>query len=104
VGDPATQDLIASLDHLPTHQAALAERAFLHRLAGGCQVPIGAYAEVQGDQLDLQGVIAALDGARMVRDRLAGPAADGARLGTELAERMLAAGGDAILNEVSRGR
>ena len=103
-GDPATQDLIGSLDHRPTHQAALAERAFLHRLAGGCQVPIGAYAEVRGDQLDLQGVVAALDGARVVRDRLVGPAVDSARLGTELAERILAAGGDVILSEVSRGR
>jgi len=101
--DEATRALIASLNHWPTCLAAQSERAFLRRLEGGCQVPIGAYAEVSGDQLHLRGLIASLDGTRLVRDEIHGPAAGASWLGTELAERMLAAGGKAILEEVQRG-
>jgi hydroxymethylbilane synthase len=103
-GDSATRAVVARLDHRPTHQAALAERAFLRRLEGGCQVPVGAYAEVDGDQLDLQGLVALPDGASILRDEIQGEAAHAARLGQELAERMLAAGGRAILEEVRRGQ
>jgi hydroxymethylbilane synthase len=101
--DGKTQALIELLDHPPTRQATRAERAFLRRLEGGCQVPIGAYAEVRGEQLDLRGLVAALDGSRLVRDALHGPAGDGDRLGTELAEKVLDAGGEAILEEARHG-
>ncbi len=101
--DAATGDLIASLDHPATRQAAAAERAFLRRLEGGCQVPIGAYAEVRDNRLHLQGLIAALDGSRLVRDEVRGPAAGAAGMGSDLAERLLAAGGEAILEGVRRG-
>jgi hydroxymethylbilane synthase len=98
--DKATRNLISSLDHLPTHQATDAERAFLRRLEGGCQVPIGAYAQVSDAALVLHGNIAALDGSREVRDEVRGPASEAARLGTTLAELLLAAGGELILEEV----
>jgi hydroxymethylbilane synthase len=101
--DSATQELISSLDHPPTRRATEAERAFLRRLEGGCQVPIGALAQVDGGQLTLRGLVAALDGSRLVRDKIHGPAADAAQLGTDLAERLLVAGGLAILEEVRRG-
>lgn len=101
--DEATQALVTLLDHSPTRQVALAERAFLRRLEGGCQVPIGAYAEVNSDQLYLRGLVASLDGARLVRDKVRGPATEAVRLGTELAERILASGGEAILEEAQRG-
>jgi hydroxymethylbilane synthase len=101
--DEATQALVASLDHLPTRQATQSERAFLRRLEGGCQVPIGAYAEVSGDQLCLRGVVASLDGTQLVRDEAYGLATEAVNLGTKLANRVLAAGGDAILEEVRCG-
>jgi hydroxymethylbilane synthase len=101
--DQVTQSLIVPLDHQPTRRATEAERAFLHRLEGGCQVPIGAYAVADGDQVWLRGMVAALDGTRVVRDEVHGPIRDGARLGTALAERVLAAGGEAILEEIRRG-
>jgi hydroxymethylbilane synthase len=66
-------------------------------------VPIGAYAEVKDNVLHLQGLVAALDGSRQVRDEISGPPAGAEIMGTELAERLLAAGGDAILKEVRRG-
>jgi hydroxymethylbilane synthase len=102
-GDSKTRALIEALDHPATRRATQSERAFLRRLEGGCQVPIGAYAEVRGEQLHLRGLVAALDGSRLVRDGIRGPASGGDELGTELAERVLAAGGAQILEEVRRG-
>jgi hydroxymethylbilane synthase len=101
--DDATRHLLAPLDDAPTSQATSAERAFLHRLEGGCQVPIAAFGEVEGDGLHLRGLIAALDGRQLVKDGIRGSAATAVRLGSELAERLLAAGGEAILEEIRRG-
>jgi hydroxymethylbilane synthase len=101
-GDVATQQLIGPLDHSPTRQASSAERALLHRLEGGCQVPVGAYGEVTGEQLHLRGMVASLDGTRLVTDEIRGPATESPSLGTRLAERLLAAGGEAILEEIRR--
>jgi hydroxymethylbilane synthase len=67
-------------------------------------VPIGAYAEVRGEQLHLRGLVAALDGSRLVRDEIHGSVGGSDELGAELAERVLAAGGEQILEEVRRGR
>jgi hydroxymethylbilane synthase len=101
-GDGRTGSLIEPLDHPPTRQAARAERAFLRCLEGGCQVPIGAYAVVRRGELHLRGLVATLDGARVLRDAIRGPADSAAQLGTALAERLLAAGGAEILEEVRR--
>lgn len=101
-GDETTRSLIEFLDHPPTRQATQAERALLGRLEGGCQVPIGAYAEVADGQLRLRGLIAALDGARTVRQEIRGPASDASQLGGALAERLLSMGGDVILEEIRR--
>ena len=100
--DNATQSLISLLDHLPTRWATLAERAFLRRLEGGCQVPIGAFAQVDDGQIRLRGLVAALDGSRLVRDEIRGPAEQAETLGSDLAERLLAVGGEGILEEVRR--
>jgi hydroxymethylbilane synthase len=66
-------------------------------------VPIGAHAEVIDSMLHLQGLIAALDGSRLVRDEVRGPAAEAGVMGRDLAGKLLAMGGDAILEEVRRG-
>ena len=101
--DEATHTLIASLDHPETRQATEAERAFLRRLEGGCQVPVGAYAEVSEGWLHLRGLVASLGGSRVVRDEIRGLATQAAHLGAELAERVLVAGGEVILEEIKRG-
>ncbi len=100
--DEATQSLISLLDHPPTRWATMAERAFLRRLEGGCQVPIGAFAEMDDGQLCLRGLVAALDGSRLVRDEIRGLVEQAEILGTELAEQLLVAGGEEILEEVRR--
>jgi hydroxymethylbilane synthase len=83
-----------------TESAVTAERALLAALGGGCQVPIGAYASVTGDRLSLQAVVVSPDGSDLVQDRSNGAAADGARIGRELGEALLAAGADRILESV----
>ncbi|MFL5802076.1 MAG: hydroxymethylbilane synthase [Roseiflexaceae bacterium] len=95
-GDAATAALLAPLDDPAARIAASAERAFLARIGGGCQVPIGAYARRDGDTLVLAGMIGALDG-RLVRGELSGPADQPAALGTRLADELLERGGRALL-------
>jgi hydroxymethylbilane synthase len=99
-GDEAIAALLAPLDDLPARVAALAERAFLARIGGGCQVPVGAYARVDlspGGALTLAGMIGARDG-RLVRGELSGPASRPADLGARLAEELLAGGGRTLLD------
>jgi hydroxymethylbilane synthase len=91
---------ISFLNHPETATAVAAERSFLLRLEGGCQVPIGAYATVQGDTVTLTGLIASIDGKEIIKELGSGPAAEAAELGTRLAEKLLARGGRAILDEV----
>jgi hydroxymethylbilane synthase len=100
--DEDVRRLLAPLDHPPTRQAARAERAFLHRLEGGCQVPIAAYGQVDGNQLRLRGLVASPDGSRLVKDEFRGPANEAVRLGTELAEQLLDSGAREILEEIRR--
>ena len=93
--------LQANVHHEPTGVAARCERAYLRRLEGGCQVPIGAHARLDGQGvLVMEGCIASLDGSRLVRDQARGEADAPEKLGTRLAEELLKQGGRAILAEV----
>ena len=81
--------------------AAMAERAFLRRVEGGCQIPVGVYAEVgEGDVLHVEAMIASVDGMRVCRSRSMGTPADAERLGIVLAEELLDLGGREILKEI----
>lgn len=96
--DHATASLIAALDDPATHRRVAAERAVNARLAGSCHLPIAAFAELEGDDgLRLRACVGAPDGSRLVADEMRGPAAEGERMGVELAECLLAAGADRIL-------
>lgn len=98
--DTVVRDLLSRFEHRPTRITVTAERALLHRLEGGCQVPIAAHAVLDGERLTLDGLVASVDGRRVVRHQIQGAAADAQQLGTTLAERLLADGGDAILTEI----
>jgi hydroxymethylbilane synthase len=63
-------------------------------------VPIAAHAELDGDRLTVDGLVASVDGRRVIRHQIQGPASDAHALGTKLAERLLADGGDVILKEI----
>lgn len=96
--DAPTRALLARLDDAPTHAAVLAERAMLHALGGGCQVPIGAVAHLDGSELRLRGAVLSPDGRRRVEATITGPAERAVALGEELAERLRAAGAAALLH------
>lgn len=99
-GDPAAR-LCAGLDDAASRAAVTAERAALAALGGGCQIPIGMYAEVRDHRLELRGVVASPDGARLVRGSVCGPADRPEALGEQLALRLLEAGARAILTAVA---
>ncbi len=94
--------LLAPLEHPETRIRVLTERAMNRALQGGCQVPIGAYALVQGEEVWLRGLVGSPDGSRVIRDEIRGPLANGEALGHTLAQRLLADGADVILAEVYR--
>jgi hydroxymethylbilane synthase len=66
----------------------MAERAFLRSLGGGCQIPIGALGQVEGDYLHLWGMISDPEGKRLIREDVSGPGVEAERLGEELAARI----------------
>jgi hydroxymethylbilane synthase len=100
------QDVIGrllGLEHPPTAVAVRAERAFLRRLEGGCQVPIAALGTIRdNNHLALEGYIGTIDGTRFIRKRSEAPTSDAERLGTTLAEEILGEGGAEILEETRR--
>jgi len=98
--DTELQEGLSFLNHVPTAIAVTAERAFLLRLEGGCQVPIGAFATVEGDTVTLTGLIASVDGKQIIKEKASGPVGDAGAIGTQLAEKLLGMGGKEILDEV----
>jgi hydroxymethylbilane synthase len=80
--------------------ALLAERTAVAALGGGCQLPLGIVATLIGNTLDMQGIVASLDGTRVVRREAGGPASDAATLGRRLADELARGGATAILDEV----
>lgn len=96
-GDRAVLDLIAPLNHDDTARCVQAERAVNRRLHGGCHVPIACHAMLQNGQLHLRALVGALDGTRILRAAVQGSASEGERLGTLLAEDLLARGAEDIL-------
>lgn len=100
--DAETLRLLQPLDHPATRAATTAERSFLARLEGGCQIPIGALGTIEDGALHLRGLVASLDGRTVFRGEHSGPVQDAAALGQELAGRLVEEGADAVLDEVRR--
>ena len=88
--DEGTLTAARSIEHLPSRQAVMAERAFLHGIGGGCHTPVGAWGRIEEDVLRLDGVLADVDGSWIVRHALHGDPEDGPGLGRRLAEAVLA--------------
>ncbi|HXY48157.1 MAG TPA: hydroxymethylbilane synthase [Terriglobales bacterium] len=97
-GDTATRQHLAFLDNADARAATTCERALLSKLGGGCQVPIGAAAEIRQGCLHLDAVLAHPDGCKLLRESRDGD--DPVRLGSEVGESLLRRGGDVILDEV----
>jgi hydroxymethylbilane synthase len=97
-GDAKTRELLAFLNDPNARAATTCERALLNRLGGGCQVPIGAFAELRNGKLHLESIVADPDGSKLLRDSREGD--DPEKLGNDAGTALLARGGDAILEAV----
>jgi hydroxymethylbilane synthase len=98
--DPIVAPFVAVLEHAETRTAVTAERAFLARLEGGCQVPIAAYARIEGESIRLTGLVAEPDGGRILKAVKTGTRQEAESMGLLLAEELLAQGAGDILERL----
>jgi hydroxymethylbilane synthase len=95
-------DIVKSIHHEATYKEVLAERALLKALEGGCQVPIGAFAEIKPNGLFIDALVGSLDGGLTFRKKIRGSKNNPEKLGRELAKDLLKAGAKIILDEIYR--
>ena len=95
--DSSVLELLAPLHDIVAATEVAAERSFLKRLGGGCHVPIGARAKMDGEQLKLIGIVASPEGSKLCRGEITGHVTDAADLGHRLAEQLLKDGADQFL-------
>ena len=100
IDDEETSALLDHLHHQETSYRVQAERALSARLDGGCQVPIGAYAQLQGNQIWLRGLVASPDGKTLVQADATAHQNEAVALGVRVAEMLLYRGGSEILKEL----
>jgi hydroxymethylbilane synthase len=98
--DEFMADVMAKIADGPTMVCVTAERVVMRKLEGGCQVPIGAYAQLDGDTLVMDAVVGSVAGDRILRAHLEGPADDPVELGERMVAELLKLGADAILAEI----
>lgn len=101
-GDASIAERLSAIDHAPSRRALLAERAFLARLGGGCDAPVGALAQLDATGVVIEGLIASPDGRIVLRRRAEGPEAEAT--GAQLADELLADGASAFVDELVTGR
>jgi len=98
------EKIVKTIHHENTFVCAVAERSFLKKLEGGCQIPIGAFAEVRKNGLYLTGLVASVEGDITLRKTLRGSKKNAETLGKNLASDMIKAGAKKILNEIYKSR
>ena len=98
--DKKILEIINVLEDKQTSQRCLAERAFLRELEGGCQVPIGVNSSIEDNQLHLTGMVASIDGERLIKDKSIGNINHPEEVGKKLAEKLKLQGADEILSEI----
>ncbi|MCP4681625.1 MAG: hydroxymethylbilane synthase [Desulfobacterales bacterium] len=98
--DTDTISLLDFLNHIPTELTVKAERALLKELEGGCQVPIAGFARLSGNELYMEGMVAELDGSRIIRDEITGERDQAKDIGVALARRLLDSGAGEILERI----
>jgi hydroxymethylbilane synthase len=100
LGDSATRQHLEFLNDSAARAATTCERALLNSLGGGCQVPIGAFAEMRNGKLHLESIVADPDGSKLLRDSRDGTIEDAEKLGNDAGAALLQRGGDQILEAV----
>jgi hydroxymethylbilane synthase len=94
--------VMSGINHQPTMQVALAERAFLKAMDGGCQVPIGCYSEVSGDEIVFTGFVSDLKGEKTIRLTKKGSLNDARAIALEISDQMTEQGAKEILDEIRK--
>jgi hydroxymethylbilane synthase len=102
-GDQEIEQVLQFLNDPESAVAVSAERAFLKKLEGGCQVPIAAFGRMEGGLLHIDGLVGRTDGKKLIRHHLEGPSREAEAMGTRLAEILLESGAGEILEEVYHG-
>ncbi len=100
--DSQTGSLLSTMDHRPTRLCATAERALLRALGGSCQIPVAGRARFDNEHVRLKGLIASLDGKRVLQAELSASAAEAEQLGFDVGQELIAAGASEILAEISK--
>ena len=93
-------NIIQVLNHEETSKRCLAERSFLKELEGGCQVPIGVNSEIKNNQIFLTGMVASIDGKKLIKDQSIGSSTDPESIGKDLANKLKRQGAEKILEEI----
>ncbi len=99
-GDKKVLDILQAIAHPPTRDRALAERAFLRQLEGGCQVPIGVNTNIEEETLTLTGMVASLDGTQLIKDTITGKPNEAEEIGNKLAQKLREKGAGEILAQI----
>jgi hydroxymethylbilane synthase len=100
--DAPTRSLLQVLNDPATRTAVTAERGLLRALGGSCQIPVAGKARIQGQQLSIKGLVASLDGTRLIAHEISGPVEHPHELGLALGEKMIAMGAGEILAEIAQ--
>ena len=93
-------EMLKFIDDKNTRAVTNTERAFLRVVEGGCQVPVGVYAQIEGNKITADAVIASLDGKKTIRDKISGPIDEAEYIGEDLANKLLYTGGKEILQSI----
>ncbi len=98
--DHEIAEMVSTISHSETWKATQAERVFLRKMEGGCQIPIGCYTKIEGTIIDIHGFISNVDGSRYLKDTGSGKIEEADQIASELADRFIAAGAREILDEI----
>jgi len=98
--DPVMDDVLSKINDKNTWVATEAERAFLRRLEGGCQIPVGSYSKIEGINFSITGFIASIDGSQYYKDSASGEVKDAVSIATDLAKGLYERGGKQILEDI----
>jgi hydroxymethylbilane synthase len=98
--DTDIAQIVACMEHYQTRRIVSGERAFLHCLEGGCQVPIAASGKIEKNIFTITGLVATIDGATVIRDTMSGPEENSERVGIKLAKSLVSMGAREILEEL----
>ncbi len=99
--DKEITTILREINHVDTETQAISERAFLYRLGGDCNVPVGCHATIDGDMLNLAGIISSPDGKVVIKKVIVGTRGEAEQLGEKLADMIIEDGGAKILEELS---